>query len=188
MNITTTSLDALPTGNHGNNVDPVQLTVTPSMPMPNSEPSDKPNYENELITSLQKAVASGMTSLPSRDIPMHTNELHEDERVKANYIPKQPNDYIQQQDTIDTMIQQNANKQKQFDHMDDIYNVLSLPFTIAMVYFIYQLPVVRLFLLTQLPFCYGKCGDVKLIGRIVESILFGLLIYVMTKFMHYVIS
>lgn len=186
MNITTTSLDALPTGNHGNNVDAVQLTVTPSMPV--SNPSDKPNYENELITSLQKAVASGMTTLPSRDIPMHTNELHEDERVKANYIPKQPGDYIQQQDTIDTMIQQNANKQKQSDRLDELYNALSLPFMIAMVYFIYQLPIVRVFLLTQLPFAYGKCGDIKLVGRIVESIVFGLFIYVMNQFMHYVIS
>lgn len=185
MNITTTSLDALPTGNHGSHVDAVQLTVSPCIP--NSNPSDKP-YENELITTLQKAVASGMTSLPSRDIPMHTNELHEDERVKANYIPKQPGDYIQQQNAMDTIIQQNANKQKQSDHMDELYNVLSLPFTIAMVYFIYQLPIVRLFLLTQLPFAYGKCGDVKLIGRIVESIVFGLFIYAMNQFMHYVIS
>lgn len=183
MNITTTSIDALPTGNHGSNVDAVQLTVTQSIP----NPTDKPNYENELITSLQKAAANGMTCLPSRDIPMHTNELHEDEKVRANYIPKPPSDYIQQQDTIDTMIQQNANKQKQSDHMDDIYNALSLPFTISLVYFIYHLPIVRLFLLTQLPFCYGKCGDIKLVGRIVESIVFGMIIYGMNKFMQYVV-
>jgi len=86
MNITTTSIDALPMGNHGSNVDAVQLTVTPSIP----NPSDKPNYENELITSLQKAAANGMTSLPSRDIPMHTNELHEDEKVRQIIYPNHP--------------------------------------------------------------------------------------------------
>ena len=185
MNTNTTSLDALPAGNHGSNVDAVQLTVTPAIQ--SSTPSDKPTYENEFITTLQKAVSSGMTSLPSRDIPMHTNELHEDERVKANYMPKPPGDYIQHQDTMDTIIQEHANKQKQSDAWEDIYNGLTLPFTIALAYFIYQLPVVRLFLFTQLHFGYGKCGDIKLFGRMVDCILFGMIIYSMNKFTQYVV-
>lgn len=181
MNITTTSLDALPIGP---TADAVQLTVKSTI----SNASDKPSYENELITSLQKAAASGMTALPSRDIPMHTNELHEDERVKANYIPRARDDYIQQQDTIDTMIQQNTNKQRQADYIDDMFNTLSVPLTIALIYFIYQLPIVRLFLFNHLSFCYGKCGDIKLSGRIVESILFGLFIFGMNKGTQYIVS
>ena len=181
MNITTTSLDALPAGN---NVDTVQLNVKPSNP----EPNNKPSYENELITSLQKAAASGMTILPSRDIPMHTNELHEDEKVKANYIPKQPCDYIQQQDTLDTMLQQNETKQKHTDYWDEVLNVLKMPLTFALIYFIYQLPVVRLFLFHQLPFGYGKCGDIKLSGRMVECFLFGMVVYGTNMCMNYVVS
>ena len=46
-----------------------------------------PNIMNEMISGLQRASASGMTNLPSRDIPMTTSNMMNDAQIKPNFIP-----------------------------------------------------------------------------------------------------
>ena len=45
----------------------------------------------------------------------------------------------------------------------------------------YQLPVVRKMFLSTLPMCYGKSGDINLTGRLINSLLFGAVIYGSSK-------
>ena len=59
---------------------PQQQPQMPQMPPP-------PNIMNEMISGLQRASASGMTALQSRDIPMNTNDMMNDAQIKPNFIP-----------------------------------------------------------------------------------------------------
>lgn len=186
--IATTSLDDLPTSNSaGGNV---QL-VTTDKGVPKDQnvvvESDSKKAEllrerdNELITGIQKASASGLLSLPSRDIPMDQSAVSSDEQVKANFIPSQANDYITEHVTSEEIIRQNAKKQQTKDAWDDVYAEISLPLLIAVFYFMYQLPAVRRMFLNTLPMCYSKGGDINLTGRLVNCMVFGGVIYASSK-------
>ena len=175
MSITTTSIDDLPISSGQENT-----TVTPNKIMDASDA--KRLAENELITGIQKAASSGMTALPSRDIPMDQTAIHSDEQIKANYVPSSlAGDYITKHQTSEEIIRQKSKKQHNKDKMDDIYNEMSVPVLIAVLYFMYQLPVVRKMFITTLPMCYGKSGDINLAGRIVNCTIFGLIIYLSEK-------
>ena len=53
------------------------------------------NTINSLISGIQQASASGLTTLPSRDIPQMTSQITQDQQIKPNYIPQvNNNDYI----------------------------------------------------------------------------------------------
>lgn len=157
----------------------IQTTSIDTLPVTED---DKKLYENELITSLQKAASNGMTQLPSRDIPMNTATVHEDEEVRANYIPSIEGDYITKHQTSEEIVRQNAKKQREKDQWDDIFNELSFPLLVSTLYFMYQLPMVRKAFLNTLPMCYCASGEVNLTGRIVNGFVFGAIIYVITKF------
>lgn len=175
MNISTTSIDDLPTsiGQENTTVMPNKIT---------DKADAKRLAENELITGIQKAASSGMTALPSRDIPMNQNAIHVDEQIKANYVPSSlEGDYITKHQTGEEIVRQNAKKQHDKDKWDDIYNEMSAPVLIAVLYFMYQLPVVRKLFITAVPMCYGKSGDINLSGRIVNCAMFGLIIYLTGK-------
>ena len=55
-------------------------------------------------------------------------------------------------------------KQRSSDNLDVIFSELSLPIMISVLYFLYQLPVVRRAFLQTLPMCYSKSGELKLSG------------------------
>ena len=175
MSITTTSIDDLPTNGGQENATVMANKITDIA-------SDKHLVENELIAGIQKAASSGMTTLPSRDIPMDQNVIHADEQIKANYVPSSlEGDYITKHQTSEEIIRQNAKKQHDKDKWDDIYNEMSMPAMIAVLYFMYQLPVVRKLFITTLPMCYGKSGDINLAGRLVNCAMFGGIIYLSGK-------
>ena len=175
MSITTTSIDDLPTSGGQENATAMSNKIT-------DKADARRLAENELITGIQKAASSGMTALPSRDIPMDQNAIHADEQIKPNYVPSSlEGDYITKHQTSEEIIRQNAKKQHDKDKWDDIYNEMSLPAMIAVLYFMYQLPVVRKLFITSLPMCYGKSGDINLAGRIVNCTIFGLIIYLSEK-------
>ena len=176
MSISTTSIDDLPTRSGDENIT---LTTNSNQQVKTSDQTvAKRLAENELITGIQKAASSGMTTLQSRDIPMDQSALHEDSQVKANYIPSSlEGDYITKHQTSEEIIRQNAQKQHDKDKWDDIYSELSIPLLISALYFMYQLPAVRKLFVNTLPACYWKSGDINLTGRLANCIVFGLIIY-----------
>jgi hypothetical protein len=189
--ITTTSLDELPTSGSGG--DNVQLVTRDKIPNGNVVvASDSKNAEklrerdNELITGIQRASANGMLGLPSRDIPMDKAAVTSDEQVKPNFIPSQSNDYITEHVTSEEIIRQNAKKQQSKDAWDDVYAEISLPLLIAVFYFMYQLPTVRRAFMNGLPMCYAKGGDINLYGRLINCIVFGVVIYASSKLVSHI--
>ena len=198
MSISTTSLDSLPMGDSNENItiktEEKNVVIDNKMQelqqQRDAEINQKPNRSpsmdvNEFVSGLQKATSSGMTQLPSRDIPIDQNAVLKDEQVKPNFVPEgSPTDYITEHQTSEEIIKQNAKKQKSADNLDIIFSELSLPLMIAVLYFMYQLPVVRRAFLKTLPMCYSKSGELKLTGYLVNSIVFGAIIYLISKVMN----
>jgi len=194
----TTSLADLPTdpisgGSGGGDGQNVVLQTTdrntnynPNVgtPTTNSNGNDAINDQrlmNEMVTGIQQASASGATGLPSRDIP--TNTVHfADEQIKPNFVPqKEQTDYIQNTDTEQDILARRMRSQNSRDSLEILYDEFQIPIIIALLYFIYQLPVVRSKLLSILPSLFNKDGNPNLTGYVINSTFFGISYYVISK-------
>ena len=190
----TTNLDELPSdpsfGNSSENVvlETNEKMVNHSVPsLPSTSQSESGQTQpgsniqdqkimNEFVSGIQQASASGATSLPSRDIPKSVKFA--DEKVKPNYVPETV-DYIENNDQ-DILERKFINK-NEVNTLDKLYDDLQIPIIIGMLYFIFQLPVVRNKFLIFLPSLHKKDGNPNLIGYIVWSGFFTITFYVLSK-------
>ena len=150
------------------------------------------NY-NELIGQLQQASASGATSLPSRDIPINPNMVKNDEETKPNYIPPLENnnasqDYIQNMQTPDHLLNINKQNENYYDNLDSFYNEIQLPILVAILYFIFQLPQFRITLKKLLPSLFNNDGNMNLYGYFFNSIFYASLFYGLLKLINILTS
>ena len=145
---------------------------------------NNPNY-NELINQLQKASNQGITQLPSRDIPMNQTETANDVEVKPNFVPPPPptqEDYIQNMQTPEQLINQNNNYIQNQNNLEQIYSTIQLPLIVSLLYFLFQLPYFRLFIKKMLPSLFGNDGNMNLYGFFFNSVLFGTIFFIINKF------
>lgn len=140
------------------------------------------NY-NELINQLQQASSQGATGLPTRDIPINPNQIANDVEVKPNYVPPPPSheDYINNMQTPEHLIQENNNAQKQIDNLDAFYGEFQLPILIAILYFLFQLPIFKKNVKKILPSLFGSDGNPNLYGYFFNSTLFASIFYLILK-------
>ena len=145
---------------------------------------NNPNY-NELINQLQKASNQGITQLPSRDIPMNQTETANDVEVKPNFVPPPPptqEDYIQNMQTPEQLINQNNNYIQNQNNLEQFYSTIQLPLIVSLLYFLFQLPYFRLFIKKMLPSLFGNDGNMNLYGFFFNSVLFGTIFFIINKF------
>jgi hypothetical protein len=69
------------------------------------------------------------------------------------------------------------------DSLEILYDEFQVPIIIGLLYFIFQLPVVRSKLTTLIPALFNKDGNPNLSGYIFNSIFFAVLYYVISKSM-----
>ena len=128
MEIQTTNLDELPPSN-------INLSTTEKNELINNSGVQELNnrkmeesVNHELINGLQQAATVGSTQLPSRDIPMDTNQIQSDESIKPNFIPQEnvESDYITKHQTTDEIIRQNQNKADISNQWDQLYKELNI--------------------------------------------------------------
>ena len=156
---------------------------TGGQPLPNNgDAIAEQKMMNEVVTGIQQANASGALSLPSRDIPSNTVHFA-DEEVKPNYVPQpqQQHDYIQNTDTEHEIMARRINNKNSRDSLEILYDEFQIPIIIGLLYFIFQLPIVKTKLLILLPSLFSKDGNPNLTGYIFNSIFFGVLYYVISK-------
>lgn len=141
------------------------------------------NNYNELINQLQKASASGATGLPSRDIPINPTIVANDNEVKPNYIPQQEamQDYIRNMETPQDLITNNNYQQKQIDNLELFYSEFQVPVLVFVLYFLFQLPIFKIFIKKGLPSLFGGDGNPNLYGYIFNSALFSIIFYLLLK-------
>jgi hypothetical protein len=115
---------------------PAVLVTLPSTPVQNM---------NQFVSGLQQASAAGLTTLPSRDIPQTQSHLTQDQQMQPNYVPQehQHMDYIREQQTNEEIIRKHSQREQQTNSLDNFYNNIQTPILIAILYFLFQLPVVR---------------------------------------------
>jgi hypothetical protein len=156
----------------------------PQMPPP-------PNIMNEMISGLQRASASGMTNLPSRDIPMNTSNMMNDAQIKPNFIPipqahaqgQQINHYgpqhMQANNYIEDHEQDMSNEEKYKkseilnSNTENIYKLIQIPVIVGILYFAFQLPVTRKYVLKFIPSVFNSDGNYNISGLIFMSALFA---------------
>ena len=88
----------------------IKQETPPTYSLPNTQQTAPPpqqlsqNVINQLITGIQQASKTGNTDLPSRDIPVDTARIVQDEEVKPNFVPEPENDnYIHNSEGPDDM-------------------------------------------------------------------------------------
>ena len=133
---------------------------------------------NEFVSGLQRATSSGLTALPIRDVPRNTESVVSDEQTVPNYIPRDPVDYIREHhENSRSFMEHRAKSANQSESFDVIYDTLQVPILLAILYFTFQLPVMRKYLLLYLPSIFNKDGNHNLSGLLFISILFACTYY-----------
>ena len=155
---------------------------------PNQQPNQK--LMNELVNGVQRASMTGMTALPSRDIPRETSGMMQDAQVQPSYVP-QPHrhvDYIQDHETSSTLervMNQNTRGSNRADTLETFYEEIQSPLMLAILYFAFQLPAVKRSMFRYLPSAlFSADGNANLTGLIATSAMFGLSYYMMQKCMN----
>ena len=201
MSESTTNIMDLPTnpangGNISNNIslsasesiNPGQNVVMQQTNAPNSNSvSLDQSTISQIVNGLQQASATGATQLPSRDIPMNTNSLTHDVNIQPNYIPpvnkevRFQEDYIKNYEEASDIINNYNYNMENNNRLDDMYNEIQVPILLAVMYFLFQLPVFRKYLFSYFPILFSKDGNLNINGYLFMSSLFGILYYLLNK-------
>ena len=145
----------------------------------------------ELVSGVQRASSAGMTALPSRDIPRDSLAMQHDEQIKPNYIPQSNgggnggdasnDDYIKRYETSDDVRTNNRRSQNRMDSIEAIYTEFQMPILLGVLYFIFQMPVLRTHMLNFIPALFHKDANLNLIGLVAMSSAYAVAYYVITK-------
>ena len=141
---------------------------------------------NKIIQGLQDASQTGSTNLPSRDIPMMTEQIMQDNSARPNFVPSPPAEkanYIQDEETMETLINQKKNQHK--NNMDNFYDEIQTPLLIMIMYFIFQLPTFKNSMLKNFPLFFFKNKEYNFKGMVFNTILFGGFYYLIMKSIKY---
>jgi hypothetical protein len=159
------------------------------MPMPplNGNISLDQTTINQIVNGLQQASTSGSTLLPSRDIPIKTDNIVIDEQIRPEYLPAtNKSDYIVSAESNEDIINGYNSTQKKTDNMEYLYSEIQYPLLICIVYFLFQLPIFRKKLFYLIPFLFTNDGNYNINGYLITSILFAITIYILIKIMNMV--
>jgi hypothetical protein len=179
----TTSILDLPTDPTGGGSIGGNISLSANEQSSNSQLTLDQNTINQIVSGIQQASTSGLTQLSSRDIPRSTENIIHDEQIKPNYIPEPTNiDYIKDETETNEIIQEYNNKRKNENTLDDLYDEIQIPLLMSVLYFLFQLPIFKKYLYQFFPVLFSRDGNTNLYGYIFTSILFGLLYYMLYKF------
>ena len=140
---------------------------------------------NSFVTGIQEAAASGALQLPSRDIPQSQSHLTNDAQLKPNYIPEQNGDYINDTYNQEQIINNQNIKQKNTNSMDALYDDIHVPIILAVIYFVFQLPVIKTNTLKYIPSLFNKDGNFNMLGYSINSLAFASTYYCIIKSLDY---
>jgi hypothetical protein len=161
-------------------IDPRENIV--QQPTPNT--GLDPATINQLINGLQQATTAGATQLHSRDIPQNTQGYTQDPYIQPHYIPPTSNiDYIKDYEDNNDIINSYNKKMYDSNNLDQLYDELQIPLLIAVLFFLFQLPIFKKLLYNYFPVLFFKDGNINIYGYVFTSLLFGFLYYSLFKIM-----
>lgn len=171
----------------------LQQVMSQATPRQNQPPAIRPVEAesnngidiNSFVTGIQEAAASGALQLPSRDIPQSQSHLTNDTQLKPNYIPEQNGDYINDTYNQEQIINNQNIKQKNTNSMDALYDDIHVPIILAVIYFVFQLPVIKTNTLKYIPSLFNKDGNFNMLGYSINSLAFATTYYCIIKSLDY---
>jgi len=128
--------------------------------------------------------------LPSRDIPMDQTRYQQDEEVQPNYIPraKLTSDYVKDYEdvTLDN-IRRHENRKEKTSIVDRILSDLQTPILVALMFFIFQMPMMNTMFYRNFSFLsvYNADGNINFYGIALKSVLFGGIFYSLQNTVNY---
>ena len=129
---------------------------------------------NKFVSGVQEAVASGALGLQSRDVPQSQTHITQDAQMQPNFVPAQEqDDYIGASQTNRDVVREHDEKRKVEESYDTLFDNLQTPVLLAILYFIFQLPVVKQTVFRLVPALFKKDGTPNLYGYITHSISFA---------------
>jgi hypothetical protein len=138
---------------------------------------------SQIVNGLQQASIAGATMLPSRDIPQTTHGITSDPQIQANYVPPSSNnDYINDDDYDNDEAIHNYNRTADVKNsLDSIYDEIQTPLLLAILYFLFQLPIIRKTLCKYIPLLCNNDGNYNINGLVFTSVLFALIFFAANK-------
>ena len=160
---------------------------TTAAPQPATAPQGEGNKIdiNSFVTGLQQAAANEALQLPSRDIPQSQNHITQDNQMQPNYIPEAKQDYIDDTYNHEKVINKQINKQESINNMDALYDDIHVPIILAVIYFVFQLPVIKTNTLKYIPSLFNKDGNYNVLGYFINSLAFASTYYCVIKSLEY---
>ena len=132
-------------------------------------------------------------ALPSRDIPMDQSNYTHDEQVQANYIPPVPDsvkkttEYVKQyEEATEKRVRFHDEEKAKQSRFDTLVEEGQIPILVAVLFFIFHMPIVDQQILKHLSFLalHDLDGNFNVYGLLFKSMLFGSLFYTMTQIIH----
>jgi hypothetical protein len=200
MAIDATSIESLPKNNNvtlTTSEKPVNTKIVSKAAMPpppaamgamgGSSPAELSTKTiNQIVTGIQQASQAGLTQLPSRDIPMGTQQLTQDAQIKPNYVPPTgKKDYIEQHDSYQSLLKKKNSDIKQQDRLDSLYEELQVPLLVMMLFFLFQMPYISKLLLKRFPSLYLRDGSPAFGGHLLKTVIFGVAFYAILRGIRY---
>ena len=202
MDLGTTELNSLPTtfnsntnannanngnSNNGNNNSNsnsnsnsnTNTEYTPLKVSGSPNPTMSQENINLFVTGIQQASQSGMTQLPIRDVPRNQDHLIQDKHIITDYIPENSNyDYIPRHTSNPNNITQAQSNKSKFDK---VYGEMFTPLLIAILFFLFSLPLFKSYVLKVFPVMVKSDGNFNLYGFLFNSLCFSASYYLITK-------
>jgi len=148
---------------------------------PQQSPSNNIQFTEEQLHQIQNMQPR---RLPSRDIPQDATQFTQDEQVQPNYIPKTnvSSDYVREYEALsERKLKDHEDKKRKDSRLDMLVIEMQLPFLIAALFFLFQLPAINTMIFKKMSFLaiYTDDGNFNLNGLLMKSVLFGLTFYSM---------
>ena len=127
-NILDLPTDPVGGGNISNNISLTASENVAPIQLPNQGQNPSLSLDqttiSQIVSGLQQATITGVTQLPSRDIPMTTTGHSNDPQIQPNYVPPPPNniDYIKNYEQTSDMINDYNKNMRNQNSLDDMYN------------------------------------------------------------------
>jgi len=171
--------------NELNNVMPQQGASQQGAPQQGAPQNNESMDVNSFITGIQNAAANGGLQLPSRDIPQSQTHLTQDAELKPNYIPDSNTDYIENSYNHNQIVDEHKRKEVNNNNLDSLYDDIHIPIILAVIYFVFQLPIIKKNTLKYIPSLFSKDGNYNFVGYVITSMAFASTYYFIIKSLEY---